>query len=78
METNIILAVIIVLMFFITFIIFVIHSSSALLSSTASVLPGIIGGSLFFGFWFFIAYRLYKCPESCYKNEDIKPEGRNE
>ena len=62
MQLNKILAVLIVLIFLLAFIIWFVLVGIALFTDPSELLSVTLPGAVVFGFWFLIAYRLYKCP----------------
>lgn len=59
MNLNKVLAVIIVLIFLLAFCVWVLISSVALFSDPVKSIPILISGTIGFGFWFLVSYRLY-------------------
>ncbi len=61
MNTNTVLAVVIVVLFIFLFITWIFASVDILMNAPGAALNIIVPGLIMFGFWGFVAWRLYNC-----------------
>lgn len=64
MHSNTILALVIVLLFIMAFLAWLLVSLAALTEDLGLAASIIIPGTIVFGFWWLVAYRLYQCPSN--------------